>query len=96
MISSAIWNKQARVHFSNTNKIARSKVIFQNTNFSVIYLVLDDRRNLSGHGQKSACDKSSSCRFSFSAARNAITKATQYPTFGFLSVFWFSSSSRKV
>ena len=25
MISSAIWNKEARVHFSNTNKIARAR-----------------------------------------------------------------------
>ena len=32
---------------------------------------------------KSACGKSSSCRFSFSAARNAITKATDYSAFSF-------------
>ena len=25
MISSAIWSKEARVHFSNTNKIARAR-----------------------------------------------------------------------
>ena len=32
---------------------------------------------------KAACNIFSSCRFSFSAARNAITKATEYVTFGF-------------
>ena len=32
---------------------------------------------------KSACSKSSSCRFSFSATRNAISKATEYVTFSF-------------
>ena len=32
---------------------------------------------------KSARGKSSSCRFSFSAARNAITKATDYSAFSF-------------
>ena len=46
-------------------------------------LVLTDRRNLSGTRPKSACGISSGCRFSFSAARNPITKATQYVTFGF-------------
>ena len=52
-------------------------------------------RNLSGTRLKSACYKSSSCRFSFSAPRNFITKATEFVTFVFLSVFWFSSPSRK-
>ena len=33
--------------------------------------------------KKSFSGKSSSCRFSFSAARNANTKATEYVTFGF-------------
>ena len=46
-------------------------------------LVLTDRRNLSGTRPKSACGISSGCRFSFLAARNPITKATQYVTFGF-------------
>ena len=32
---------------------------------------------------KAACNIISSCRFSFLAARNAITKATEYVTFGF-------------
>ena len=56
---------------------------FQYTKFSVIELALCDRRNLSGKRPKSACGKSSSCQFSFSATRNAITKATEYVTFGF-------------
>ena len=34
--------------------------------------------------------------FSFSAARNAITKTTEYITFSFLFIYWFSSSCRKV
>ena len=52
--------------------------------------VLSGRRNISGTWPKSAGGKSSSCRFSFPAARNAITKAVS------LFVFWFSSPSRKV
>ena len=56
---------------------------FQNTKFSVIDLVLTQIGNHSGTRPKSACGKSSSRRFSFPAARNAITKATEYVTFGF-------------
>ena len=56
---------------------------FQFTKFSFIDFVLTDRRSLSGKPPKSASDKSSSCRFSFSAERNANTKATEYVTFGF-------------
>ena len=63
---------------------------FQYTKLSVIYVVLSDRRNISGTRPKSAGGKSFSCRFSFPAARNAITKAVS------LFVFWFSSPSRKV
>ena len=57
----------------------------QNVNgyIKFIELVSIDRRNLSGTPLKSACGKSFSCRLSFSAARNAITKATEYVTFGF-------------
>ena len=55
---------------------------FQHSKVSVIDLVLTDR-NLSGKQPKAACNIFSSCRFSFSAARNAITKATEYVTFGF-------------
>ena len=43
---------------------------------------------------KSACGKSSSCRFSFSAARNAITQV-KYVIFGFIFVFCFTFASRK-
>ena len=39
--------------------------------------------NLSDTWSKSAYGKSSSCRFSFSAVGNTITKATEYVTFGF-------------
>ena len=56
---------------------------FQFTKFSFIDFVLTDGRSLSGKRPKSASDKSSSCRFSFSAERNANTKATEYVTFGF-------------
>ena len=56
---------------------------FQLTKFSFIDFVLTDRRSLSGKRPKLASDKSSSCQFSFSAERNANTKATEYVTFGF-------------
>ena len=65
---------------------------FQYTKLSVIELVLTDKRNLSGARPRSACGKSFSCRFSLSAARNVITKATEYA----FSDFSFSSPSRKV
>ena len=64
---------------------------FQFKKFSFIDFVLTDRRSLLGKRPKSASDKSSSRRFSFSAERNANTKATEYVTFGFslsLSVFF--------
>ena len=55
-------------------------------------LVLTDRRNPSGTRLRSACGKSFSCRFSFSAARNAISKATEKVTFGiFFPYFCFFS-----
>ena len=56
---------------------------FQFTKFSFIDFVLTDRRSLLGKRPKSVSGKSSSCRFSFSAERNANTKATEYVTFGF-------------
>ena len=56
---------------------------FQYTEFSFIDLVFTDRRNLSGTWPKSTRAKSSSCRISFSAGRNAITRATENVTFGF-------------
>ena len=56
---------------------------FQYAKFPVIDLLLTDRRNLSVTRPKSAHGKSSSCRFSFSATRNASTEATKYVTFGF-------------
>ena len=65
---------------ANKNNNGRS---FQFTNVSFIDLFLTDRRSLSGKRPKSACGKSSSCRFSFSAERNANTKAAEYETVGF-------------
>ena len=56
---------------------------FQYKKFSSIEFVLTDRRSLSGKWPKSASGKSSSCRFSFAAERNANTKATEYVTFSF-------------
>ena len=44
---------------------------------------LTDRGSLLSKRLKSACGKSSSCRFSVTAARYAITKATEYVAFGF-------------
>ena len=55
-------------------------VIFNLKKFSFIDFVLTDRRSLSGKRPISASDKSSSCRFSYSAERNANTKATEYVT----------------
>ena len=74
----------------NTTKINNGRN-FQETKFLVLDLVLTDKRCLSGTRSKSACGKSSSYRFSFSAARKAITKATENVTFFF--VFWFSFPS---
>ena len=55
---------------------------FQFTKFSFNDFVLTDR-SLSGKRPKSASDKSSSCRFSFSAERNTNTKATKCVASGF-------------
>ena len=51
--------------------------------FYVIDLVLTNRGNLSGTRPESGSGKSSSSRFSFSAAENAISKATDFVTLGF-------------
>ena len=71
---------------------------FQYRKLSVIKLVLTDGRNLSGSRPKSACGKSFSARFPFSAARNFIINDTEYVGFGFFFffVFWFSSLPCKV
>ena len=61
---------------------------FQFTRFTFIDFVLTDRRSLSDTRLKSASGKSSSCRFSFSAERNANTKATECATFFSLLVFF--------
>ena len=53
---------------------------FQFAKFSFIDFVLTDRGSLSGKQPKLASEKSSSCRFSFSAERTANTKAAEYVT----------------
>ena len=58
-------------------------VIFDSKKFSFIDFVLTDRRSLSGKRPKSANGKSSGCRFSLSAEKNANAKATKCATFGF-------------
>ena len=72
------WKRALNHYYKNDN--GRN---FQFTKFSFSGFVLTDRRSLSGKRPKSASGKSSSCRFSFSAARNANTKATEYVIFGF-------------
>ena len=69
---------------------------FQFTKFSFIDFVFTERGSLSGKRPKSAGGKSSICRFSFSAARNANTKATEYVTFGFPFCILVFSPSRYV
>ena len=64
-------------------------VIFNIQKLSVIDFVLTDRRNLPGKRPKSACGKSSTCRFLFSAARISITKAAEYVTLGFFRILVF-------
>ena len=61
---------------------------FQHTKFSVIDLVLTNRRQLSGTSLKSACGKSSFRRVSFTAGGNAITKATEFVTFSFFFAYF--------
>ena len=56
---------------------------FQYKKFSVTDFVVNDRRNLSGTQLKAACGRPPNCRFSFSATRNANTKATEHVTFAF-------------
>ena len=64
---------------------------FQFTKFSFIDFVLTDRRSLSGKRPKSASDKSSSCRFSFSAVRKLTQTPLNTQLSVFLLVYWFPS-----
>ena len=84
--------KMRRIMITKTKMV----VIFQFSKFSFIEFVLIERRSLSGKRPKSARGKSFSCRFSFSAERNANTKAAEYLTFDFSFSILFSSPSRKV
>ena len=56
---------------------------FQCTKFLFNDFVLTHSESWLGKRPKSAFGKSSSCPFSFSAARNVIVKASKYVTFGF-------------
>ena len=60
------WKNALNCDYKNNN--GRN---FQFTKLSFIDFVLTERRSLSGKGPKSTGRKSSSCRFSFSAERNA-------------------------
>ena len=64
-------------------------VIFNIQKLSVIDFVLTDTRNLPGKRPKSACGKSSNCRFLFSAARISITKAAEYVALDFFRILVF-------
>ena len=55
-------------------------VIFYSQNSHLLTLSLPTEKVFQVNGQNR---KSSSCRFSFSAERNANNKATEYVTFGF-------------
>ena len=61
-----------KTRVESLQKNNNNEPIFQQTKFSVLELGLTDRRNLTGTWPKSACGKSSSCRFSFSAARRSV------------------------
>ena len=63
------------LNHDNTNNNGRH---FQFTKFSFIDFVLTDRGSLSGKRPILASEKSSSCRFSFSAERTANIKAAEY------------------
>ena len=63
---------------------------FQFIIFSFIDFVLTDKRSISSKWPKLTSGKSSCGRFSFSAARNANTKAIEYKTFGFSFSSWKS------
>ena len=58
-------------------------VIFNSQNSHLLTLFLSTVEVFQVNGQKSASGKSSNCQFSFSAKRNANTKATEYVTFSF-------------
>ena len=82
--------KNALNHYKNNS--GRN---FNIQKLSVIDFVLTDTRNLPGKRPKSACGKSSNCRFLFSAARISITKAAEYVTLDFFSYFGFLPVLRK-
>ena len=69
---------------------------FQFTKFSFIDFFLTDRRSLSGKRPKSAGGKSSSCRFHSQRREMLTPKPLNTQLSVFLSVYWFSSLSRKV
>ena len=76
------WLLRWKMRWIMTTK-TKMVVIFNSKKFSFIDFVLTDRWRPSGKRSRSARSKSSCCRFSFSAERNANTKATEYTNFGF-------------
>ena len=74
------WDGKMALNHDYKNNNGRN---FQFKNLSFIDFCLINRRSLSGKRSKSASDKPSSCRFSFSAEKNTNTKATVYVTFSF-------------
>ena len=70
-------------------------VIFNLPNSHLLTLSLPTEEVFQGKRPKSASGKSSSRRFSFSAERNANTKATEYVTFSFSFSNWFLPLLRK-
>ena len=80
-MSMCVGALKMKTRVESLQKNNNNEPIFQQTKFSVLDLGLTDRRNLTGTWPKSACGKSSSCRFSFSAARRSV----------FLFVFRFPS-----
>ena len=71
-------NKQITKKKQTNKQKKKMGVTFNPKNFSVSHFFLTDRRYIFRN-----CDKSFSCGFSCSDARNATIKATEYVTFDF-------------
>ena len=69
---------------------------FQFTKFLFIDFAHTDRRSLSGTRPKSACGKTSNCRFCSQLRGIPLPKPLSTQLSLFLFVYWFSSPSRKV
>ena len=71
-------------------------LIFNIKNYQFLNWSLPTEEIFQTHGKNRPVANLPVADFFISAIRNAITKATEYVTFGFIFVFWFSSLSRKV